>query len=148
MRKRIIKTLSYILCLVLVAAVALSVTGCKDNKTDDDKSSQNDLTASAEKIGEGSNQFYFIAYDLDDNATVWDVRTDETTVGAALIALGLIDGEAGPYGLYVKTVNGITVDYDKDGKYWALYVNGDYGMNGVDMTEIESGATYSFKAEK
>ncbi|MBQ2923597.1 MAG: DUF4430 domain-containing protein, partial [Tyzzerella sp.] len=53
-----------------------------------------------------------------------------------------------PYGLYVKTVNGTTLDYDKDGMYWSFYINGDYAMTGVDVTEIKAGEKYSFKAEK
>ena len=59
----------------------------------------------------------------------------------------MIAGEDGDYGLYVKTVNGETVDYDKDGKYWAFYINGEYGMTGVDATDIVEGDSYAFKAE-
>jgi hypothetical protein len=69
-------------------------------------------------------------------------------VGDALLELGLIAGEEGAYGLYVKTVNGITADYDVDGTYWAFYIGDDYGMTGVDMTNIEPGATYAFKVSK
>ena len=59
----------------------------------------------------------------------------------------LIAGEDSEYGLYVKTVNGVTVDYDTDGKYWAFYVDGEYAATGVDSTDITAGATYTFKAE-
>ena len=64
------------------------------------------------------------------------------------MAEGLIAGEDGAYGLYVKTVNGVTLDYDADGMYWAFYVNGEYASSGVDATEAVSGAEYMFKAEK
>ena len=53
------------------------------------------------------------------------------------------DGNAGEQ----KTVNGVTVDYDTDGKYWAFYVDGEYAATGVDSTDITAGATYTFKAE-
>ena len=69
-------------------------------------------------------------------------------MGEALQELELIDGEEGPYGLYVKTVNGITADFDKYKEYWAFYIDGEYAMSGVDKTEIEAGSTYSFKVEK
>ena len=75
------------------------------------------------------------------------LSTGEKTVGAALLSLGLIAGEDSEFGLYVKTVNGVTVDYDKDGKYWAFYVDGEYAATGVDSTDITAGATYTFKAE-
>ena len=76
------------------------------------------------------------------------IKTDEPQVGTALQNLNLIDGEQGDYGLYVKTVNGVTLDYNTDGMYWAFYVNGEYAMTGVDKTDVQSGATYEFKAEK
>lgn len=49
-----------------------------------------------------------------------------TTVGKALLDQGVIAGEDSSYGLYVKTVNGTTLDYDTDGMYWAFYINGEY----------------------
>ena len=60
----------------------------------------------------------------------------------------LIAGDESDYGLYVKEVNGITADYDKDGAYWAFYVDGQYAQSGVDTTNIEEGKTYTFKYEK
>ena len=87
--------------------------------------------------------YYFVAVDLDGNETKYEIHTEEKLVGTALIAHGLIAGEDGPYGLYVKTVNGITLDYDKDGKYWSLLIDGEYAMTGVDMTEAVAGSTYT-----
>ena len=37
-----------------------------------------------------------------------------------LLSLDLIAGDEGEYGLYVKTVNGITADYETDGMYFDL----------------------------
>ena len=42
----------------------------------------------------------------------------------------------------------LTAEYEVDGTYWAFYVGNSYGMTGVDMTEIEPGATYAFKVSK
>lgn len=92
-------------------------------------------------------EFTFVAVDLEGKETTFQITTHKTLVGEALVDEGLIVGEEGPYGLYVKTVNGITLDYDTDGKYWAFYVDGEYAMTGVDQTEIVPGATYTFKAE-
>lgn len=47
-----------------------------------------------------------------------------------------------------KTVNGMTADYDKDGVYWAFYIDGEYAMIGVDATNITDGAQYAFRMEK
>ncbi len=89
----------------------------------------------------------FTATDTDGNETHFEIHTDRETVGEALTELDLISGDEGDYGLYVKTVNGITVDYDTDGKYWAFYVDGEYATAGVDATPVTPGASYSFKAE-
>ena len=99
-------------------------------------------------MGEGQTKFAFAVVDKDGNETNFEIHTDKTLVGEALLDLGLIEGDAGEFGLYVKTVNGITADYDVDQTYWSFYVNGEYATAGVDTTTIEEGATYSFKVEK
>ena len=85
--------------------------------------------------------------DLDGNESTFTYASDKASVGEALLAEGLIEGEDSEYGLYVTTVNGITLDWDKDQKYWAFYVDGEYALTGVDNTEITAGATYSFVPE-
>lgn len=149
-----------ILCVVLVAAMALMTTGCKNETeetpdTTDDVTTVQDTTVAEDSededdnvLGEGENQFTFKVVDKEGNETVFTVNTDKKIVGEALLDLGLIEGEDGDFGLYVKKVNGILADYDVDQTYWAFYVNGEYAMSGVDTTTIENGAEYSFKVEK
>lgn len=139
------KILSLLLCIVLIAAMALMMSACSD--TDVTPSAPAD-TSVAPVRGEGATVFTFSVVDDEGKATAYEIHTDKTLVGEALQELGLIEGEVGAYGLYVKTVDGITVDYDTDGKYWAFYVDGEYAMSGVDTTEIEVGKTYTFKVEK
>ena len=163
--------LSLFLCMVLVVAMTLFTTGCNGNtekaesqnqetqevvtdsseaedtsqeSTETDSASASDVTV----LGEGTKQFAFLVVDGEGNETAFEIHTDKENVGEALLDLGLIEGEDGAYGLYVKTVNGITVDYDKDKAYWAFYVNGEYAVSGVDTTAITEGDTYSFKVEK
>lgn len=148
------KSLLLVLCIVLIAAMALFTTGCSD--TQNDTNSENETVASQVSsvsdditvMGEGEKQFYFNVVDIDSNETKFDIRTNKETVGDALLELELIAGDDGDYGLYVKTVNGITADYDTNQTYWAFYVDGEYASAGVDTTEITDGMTYSFKVEK
>ena len=154
MQKTVItKLLSLLLTLVLIAAMALLVTGC-DSKGGDASSVLSEQTSSITSdkgdenlLGEGKTTFNFKVVDLEGKTTSYQIKTDKTIVGEALLELKLIAGEEGAYGLYVKTVNGVTVDYDKDGKYWAFYEGDNYAAKGVDLTTITEGATYSFKAE-
>lgn len=126
--------LSRVLLFVLIAVMALSVVSCGGN-TD----TEGDVT---------SKTFTFEVVTVDGKTTTFTITTDKETVGEALLDEGLIEGEAGAYGLYVKKVNGILADYDVDGTYWAFYINGAYGATGVDTTPVEDGATYAFKVEK
>lgn len=133
------KLLSLAVCIVLIAAMALSATGCNGKENNDPVSSG--ITSVSK------TKFDFTVIDVDGNESKFEITTDKTTVGEALLDEGLIAGEDSAYGLYVKTVNGMTLDFDTDGKYWAFYVDGEYASSGVDTTEIKSGSTYTFKAE-
>lgn len=138
------KTMSFILCVVLTVAMALSTTGCNGNTASVQDAN---TTSGVTVLGEGSTSFPFSVTDKDGNETQFEIHTDKETVGEALLELELIAGDDGPYGLYVKTVNNITVDYDTDGKYWAFYIDGEYATSGVDTTPITDGASYAFKVE-
>ena len=159
------KSLSFFLCIVLIAVMALLTTGCNGNKetpdenpseissqenasTDNEAESKTDeKTDGVITVGTGKTQFAFTVTHADGTTKAYNVLTDKTTVGEALLDAQIIAGEDGQYGLYVKTVDGETLDYDTDGKYWAFYVNGEYGMTGVDMTDITEGTAYEFRAE-
>jgi len=170
------KLLSSILCIVLIAAMALFTTGCtdgKDNKetpevttesqteapqteeqtteaavTEEVTEAQTEMDAEVTVLGEGETEFMFTVTDADGNEKQFEIHTDKTVVGEALMEVGLLEGEDGPYGLYVKKVDGIEADYDKDGTYWAFYIDGEYAMTGVDVTDIAAGSAYSMKVEK
>lgn len=58
-----------------------------------------------------------------------------------------IDGYDSDWGYYITTVNGIEANYDTDGAYWSIYVNGGYGENGIDTQPIADGDTYAFVYE-
>ncbi|MEG1743913.1 MAG: DUF4430 domain-containing protein, partial [Clostridia bacterium] len=137
----------------LIAVIALTFASCEQKKPNVSGSSGTISTISADsatsavskseesspkinEVGQGEKNFTFEVVLQDGSKTNFAVKTNEKTVGAALVALKLIDGEDGEYGLYVKTVNGTTVDYDTDKAYWAFYVNGAYASSGVDKTDI------------
>ena len=165
--------LTRILCMMLIVAMALFTVGCKKDEKETPQSGQETkVTAPAEEskddaagdtaqndedaelagdvteLGEGVSEFTFSVVDKEGNETKYLIHTDKKTVGDALLEHALIEGEEGDFGLYVKKVNGIVADYDVDQTYWAFYINGEYAMTGVDVTDITSGASYSFKVEK
>lgn len=152
-------------CIFLGLLIALLITGCGANaekkassETEGERQAQTETNADAREesggqeagtvLGEGDREFPFTVVDGDGRETRFEIHTDKETVGEALEELGLIAGDEGEYGLYVKTVNGITADYDADGVYWAFYVNGEYAATGVDATQITEGDSYAFQIEK
>lgn len=124
-----------ILSLILIAAIIMTFAAGCGNKSKNSGSSA------------GSKAFTLTVTDKAGKETSFNVTTEKKTVGEALLDEGLIEGDAGQYGLYVTSVNGIEAVYEKDGTYWAFYVNGEYAMSGVDTTDVEDGAQYGFKVE-
>ena len=98
-------------------------------------------------LGEGETTLK-VEVKIEGKTVVFILNTNADTVGAALLENGLIAGEMGDYGMYIKVVNGVTADYDIDQSYWAFWINGDYAMSGVDTTEIKEGDTYTLEYTK
>lgn len=152
MTNRFAKKLPVMICLVLIATMALTMTGCKGSDKGDGGSTVSTGSSvsspTATEIGEGKTQFSFTVVHKDGTEKVYSIKTDEQTVGAALVKEGLISGDEGQYGLYVKTVDGETVDYDTDKMFWAFYINDKMASAGVDQAKITAGESYAFKAQK
>lgn len=56
-----------------------------------------------------------------------------------------VEGQENEYGLMIETINGVTADYNKDGAYWAVYVNGEYGSYGVDTQPVADKDIYKLE---
>ena len=148
------KLSSFLLCMVLMVAMALFAGGCSSKTNEQSASAKTEQSAEAQtaadgqtELGEGFSQFTLDVVDKDGGETQFIIHTDKETVGEALLELELIAGDESEYGLYVKTVNGITADYDTDNTYWAFYIDDEYAMTGVDATAVTEGAVYAFKVE-
>ena len=140
------KKIAKLLALVLSALLVLSLVSCKDTQVDE--TVEYTTPEGAEKIGEGATTFVFIATFEDKSTKVYEVATDFETVGEALVSLGLIAGEESQYGLTVETVCGVTVDFGADSSYWAIYVDGDYGMTGIDSIKCAKVKEVELRFEK
>ena len=134
------------IALLLALVLVLSLCAC-GRKTYTESTVYADGAVITIHEGEPTKTFTVEILDKEQNKTTVTVKTDLDTVGEVLQQAGLLGGEQGEYGLYIKSVNGITADYDKDGTYWAFYVNGEYAVTGVDMTESVDGATYTLAVE-
>ncbi len=134
------------LASILVICLMLSVCACNSRQENSTEPTVVTIT-DGQNIGKGATQFTLTVVDVEGKEVTAQINTDKATVGEALIELGLVAGETGDCGLMITTVNGTTLDFNKDGKYWAFYIGDEYAMTGVDQTDITAGATYMLKAE-
>lgn len=138
--------ISILLCIASILTI-MSFSGCAEKKQETETTVPVTEQTDIKVLGEGSRKFFFTVTDADGAESKFEIHTNSGKVSDALTELGLIKGENGPYGLFVKEVNGKVYDYEKDHLYWAFYVNGKMSDKGVDYVEITDGADYAFKAE-
>ncbi len=129
-----------LICILLaILCVAALFAGCSKKPVYVDGTARftEDTT-----LGKGSKIITVTVTDNEGKNVVFTIKTDAKTVGDALLENELITGDEGAYGLYVKVVNGLRADYDKDKAYWAFMIDGEMAMTGVDMTDIVDGGKY------
>lgn len=143
--KRIINSFSV---AVLTLALLFSFASCGNTNSVDKKGLWENATYLEDtELGKG-DKTVVLEVKVEDQSVTFTVNTDKKTVGDALVENDLIAGDESEYGLYVKKVNGMTADYDKDKSYWAFYIDGNYATTGVDQTDITDGAKYKLEYTK
>jgi hypothetical protein len=138
MKKLFARIILPLLSVALIAVIAL--VGCSGETAEPGYVPAGEVVS----IGQGETVFRLEVVDGEGYTSAWSVSTDEETVGAALLAVGLIEGEESPFGLMVTTVNGLTADFNADGSWWQFNVDGEMSPLGVDSTYTEHGVTYAF----
>ena len=114
--KRFFAALTAVLCLIFAVA-------CTNQKAD------------------GQKHITVNVIDDKKQQTEFTYDTDKEMLGDVLTEAGLIAGEEGQYGLYVKTVNGLTVN-DSNEEWWCLTKGGETVMTGIDLTPIADGDVF------
>ena len=72
---------------------------------------------------------------------MFNIITKGNTLSEATDEINLVQGEQGQYGLYIKTVNGYTVDESKQ-EWWCITKNQEPVFEGIDNIKIEDGEKY------
>ncbi len=133
------------------------VTDTQDSETTvaDDTTTSDDVSALWEnakytedvEVGEGEKAVEVAVKAGDKDITI-TIHTDAENLGKALTENELVEGDQSEYGLYIKVVNGIRADYDKDGAYWAISKDGEMTPTGADTTAIADGEHYELTYTK
>ena len=143
------RTLSLLVILALLAAMALNFTACFEVDNPKNEEPMETTTPAPDTSENETPSVITLEVVCAEHGTqkTFTVKTDKTNLGDALVEEGLIEGEEGAYGWFVTKVDGEFHNWDDDGKYWALYIDGEYAMTGVSSTPVTEGTTYTFKAE-
>lgn len=119
-----------VLVLIIAAVVAL---GARKN--------QQHIAAPADP---GSKSVLIEIEHGDGSTNEIPIVTDEKWLADALLAEDIVSGEQSSYGLYVLEVDGERADFEKDGKWWKLSVNGKESEKGASQTPVEDGYVYTW----
>lgn len=133
-----------IIAVIIALVTVLSLAACGTAQTSQSAAT---TVTDGQTVGEGAVSFPLTIVDKEGNAITITVKTDEKTVGEALLENGIVEGEDGEYGLYITHVNGIAAIYEEDATYWGFYINGEYALSGVDSTPITQGESYTLKVD-
>lgn len=79
----------------------------------------------------------------DETSNTFTYETDAAYLGEVLLENDLVEGEEGPYGLYITVVDGEEAVYEETGTYWALYEGDAYAQQSADQTPIEDGDVFA-----
>ena len=131
--------------LLLTLLLVLTVTAC--GGVGQETPQGDAVVKDGDVIGEGAKTFAAQIVDLEGNKVSFTVKTDKDIVGEALQELGVLEGEEGPYGLYIKEVDGEKAS-DAEQTFWSVSLNGESLMVGADLQPIVDGEHYELVLTK
>ena len=131
---------SFLFILIILFCVTFSSCGRVEKSADVWESA---TYSEDTEFGDGSKTVLVEVEALGKSVTL-TIHSDKKTLGEALMEHKLVEGEEGAYGLYVKKVNGIEADYDKNQSYWGFNKNGEGMLTGVDGAKFKDGEHYEF----
>lgn len=79
----------------------------------------------------------------DGSAREFTYKTDAEYLGEVIMAEGLVEGEAGPYGLMISAVDGETASWEENQSYWSILIGEEYATLGADGIALTDGGEYS-----
>lgn len=100
------------------------------------------------KASEGAKAITIEVIDNEQKSTIYELNTDAQYLREAMDEAadkGLTySGSESEYGIMLETINGVTADYETNGAYWSIFVNGEYGNYGADQQVVTDGDAFQF----
>lgn len=100
-----------------------------------------------EKPVEGNKAIVLEVLNQEGQTSEYKVQTDAEYLREAMEEAKdfTFDGEVGDFGFTLYTINGETHNWNVDGSFWSIYVNGEYGQYGIDSQPVKDGDVYRFE---
>ncbi len=139
------KNLRFLSLLLALFFALTAFAACTPNTATDTASGTEAPVSQTDTTNSATENKITITVDVvgsDGKTTEFTISTAAETLRGALEQENLVQGDEGPYGLYIKTVNGETADYNTNGAYWAIYEGDQASMSGVDGIQISDGGHY------
>lgn len=118
-----------VLSLVLALMMLFSMAACNNANTDEGKTTKQPQTSQFAKT------ITVEVVKADKTKKSFTINTDEDFLRGALEQEKLVSGTESEYGLFIKTVDGYTVDDSKQ-EWWCITKGGETVNTGVDSTPI------------
>ena len=126
-----------IIALIMLFALALSRCACVVTTP-----LPEDQLPTKQETSEQKLSFTVIVIHADGTEKTFTYETTEEFVGPVLEDAGLIQGNAGPYGMEITHVDGVQAIYNTDKAHWAVYEGEEYALQGIDTTPVVDGGIY------
>lgn len=97
---------------------------------------------SREKTIEGGKNITVTVIHGDGTEKVFAYGTNQEYLGEVILSEGLVEGEEGPYGLTINTVDGETASWEENQSYWAIFIGEEYATTGADGVVLTDGGEY------
>ncbi len=144
--EKTMKKVTRITLIVLALITVISLVAC-DSNVEQTGVWEEAFYLSDQTFGKGEKTIKLEVI-AEEQSITFTVKTDKETLADALTEHNLIEGTEGPFGLYIKKVNGITADYDTDGYYWSITKDGVLSSVGADGITVENGDRYELTRAK
>ena len=141
MNKKIVLAL---VAFLAVIGLFLGVYYVNQNKQNQPKQEDTSVQDQGQQETPKAKSFTVVVVHKDETSKefTYEFTDEQTVLGEILQSEELISGEEGPYGMYIKVVDGESAVYETDGAYWGFYVGEDYATAGIDKTTVTDGAVY------
>ena len=128
-----------LLAIILSILVLVSLCACQSAPQN---ATENNAPANPEEESASMMTFTVTVVHKDGSSKDFTFETAQRFVGPVLEAEGLIEGNAGPYGMEITKVDGVQAIYSVDKAYWAVFEGEEYALQGIDTTPVVDGGVY------